>query len=510
MNAARSWLWQLPAHGLLHKERQWFACADRSLGEAWGLLVPLRAASPGWEIAAPEDSLLELARIPVDAPRVLPPPVAAEGATHYLCMLRYDHPGDRSASAFRFGFHPRKADAVADDGGDAMEDKASVPQLRAALQALQRQHGAELARELVSAGEPAAPAGALCFAFGSCQFQPGMMDRLQATASYRALGERFPGGAQLPTRLLLLGDQVYTDATYGLLDPARLDDRYRRPYEELLAPEGAMGQLPLDFQRVVRMTPDDHEIGNDWEPSPAGTADERRARGLAAYWQYQRGEERDQAMAKAQERAPVWMQEADAAAGWRLFMADTRTARDFRDEASIDEALVLGARQTAELEAWLRSAPAGDLKVVTSAAMLLPRTRLHLGEPLRLDGWQGYPASLHALLALLCEEQVRNVVFLAGDAHLACSARVTVTSGDKRCAFDSHHAPALYAPFPFANESRWNLLLKDRFGFEHQGRRYQCRVAARVAGAGVHGCGLLHAQRDGEGWRLRAELLRAD
>ena len=504
--AARTWLWQLPAHGLLHKDDQWLACADRSLGDAWGLLVPVRAAGADWEVAAPEDSLLDLARVSVDAPRALATP-PADGATHYLALLRYDHPGENAGAGFRFAFRPGDDRPAAGGITDAMEDKASVPQLRAALHALHRQHGAELVREMISARERTGSDAGLCFAFGSCQFQPGMMDRRQATGAYRALAARFPEGAPLPTRLLLLGDQVYTDATYGLLDPARLDDRYRRPYEELLAPEGPLGQLPLDFQRVLRMTPDDHEIANDWEPSPRGGADERRARGLAAYWQYQRGEERGKALDKARGNAPVWMQEQDAAAGWRLFMADTRTAREPRDEHSVDRALVLGAQQTAELHAWLQDAPAEELKIVTSAAMLLPRTRLHVGEPLRLDGWQGYPASLHALLALLCDAQVRNVVFLSGDAHLACSARVSVSSDGRSCTFESHHAPALYAPFPFANESRWNLLLKDRFAFEHAGRSYQCRVAARVAGAGIHGCGLLHARREGDGWSTRAELL---
>jgi hypothetical protein len=512
---SRTFLWQSPSAGLVSKDGQWHAAADRALGDAWGLLAPLRRAADGWEIAAEADALLDLARVPVDAPRALVPPVQAHDASHYLCMLRYDHPGDRQGGGFRFAFRPRgrsahqhpwARDAVDEENA---HDKVSARQLAAALAGLQRHFGEDFERQLVSAAEPEAPSPerGLCFAFASCQFPSGMMDRAQANASHRAIAQRFPGGARVPTRLLLLGDQVYTDATYGLLDPARLDDRYRSPYEELTGREGPLGELPQDLQRVIRMTPDDHEIRDDWEPPRTRVREDHLGRGLAAYWRYQRGEEQRAAQAKADARAPVWMQESGA--GWRLFMADTRTAREFRDERSVRGASMLGVPQTQQLHDFLRRAPKDDLKIVASAAMLLPRTRLFVGEPLRQDNWQGYPASLNGLLALLCEEEARNVVFLSGDAHLACSARITVRGGGKRCTFVSHHAPALYAPFPFANESRWNLLLRDRFGFDHKGTHHEVRVAARVADARANGCGLLHARRQNGEWKIRAELLPA-
>lgn len=512
----RTFLWQSPSAGLVSKDGQWHAAADRALGDAWGVLAPLRRAAGGWEIAAEADAWLDLARVPVDAPRALLAPQQARDASHYLCMLRYDHPGERQGGSFRFAFRAgsrstRERASIPDPGDEeeAAPDKVSGRQLGAALAGLQRHFAEDFERQLVSAAPPDAPSPeqGLCFAFASCQFPSGMMDRAQANAAYRAIARRFPGGPQVPTRLLLLGDQVYTDATYGLLDPARLDDHYRMPYEELTGREGPLGELPQDLQRVIRMTPDDHEIRDDWEPLRGRVREDHLTRGLAACWRYQRGETQQAAQAKADARAPLWMRESGP--GWHLFMADTRTAREFRDERSVRRASMLGQQQTQELHDFLREMPRDDLKLVGSAAMLLPRTRLFVGEPLRQDNWQGYPASLHGVLALLCEAQARNVVFLSGDAHLACSARITVAGGGKRCTFESHHAPALYAPFPFANESRWNLLLQDRFSFEHDGRRYEVRVAARVADERVNGCGLLHARREGNQWKVRAELLAA-
>src|SRR3954462_13968633 len=155
----------------------------------------------------------------------------------------------------------------------------------------------------------------------------------------------------------------------------------------------------------------------------------------------------------------------DQGPGWRLFMADTRTRREPRHEDAVGRACILGKQQGRDLLRWLRARRPGELNIVTSAAMLLPRTRMYLDEPLYLDAWQGYPGSLHGLLALVCDEQVGNLVFLSGDAHLACDARVQVTraDGQRRASFASLHAPALYAPYPFANEEEANLLLQDSF-----------------------------------------------
>jgi cholesterol oxidase len=196
-------------------------------------------------------------------------------------------------------------------------------------------------------------------------------------------------------------------------------------------------------------------------------------------------------------------------------MADTRTAREYRSEETLADATILGQAQTKSLEAWLAQAPPQDLKIVTSAAMLLPRARLFQDAPLRLDNWHGYPASFHRLLAFVCDHGLRNLVFLSGDLHLGCSARVRVRNRatGQEVEFQSHHAPALYAPYPFANETRWNLLLEDRFSFEWarggKGSTYDVSVSGHTLGEGAHGCGILEARRNGAGWKLEIDFLRA-
>ena len=487
-------LWKLPAVDLLPADDGgWQVQPEPGLGPAQAVFAPLRrTGGQGWEVALAAGARISLTEAGDRAwTRVPLPP--APGADGYLCLLRYDHPAERACgTTFRLQLR-RLADPV----GDA---EVTGAELQHALGHLQDSLGPALALQVVPARshEPDPVPQTLCFAYASCQYPAGLLDRAVAHRSYGRLAAWLQDHP-MPQRLLLLGDQVYADATYGLLDPVRLDDRYRVPYEELRNREtGPFASLPQEFLARRRLMPDDHEIADDWEPAPDGRADPHYVLGMQAYWLHQR---------RAAPQASVQLREQGP--GWRLFMADSRTQRDFRSEDTLAQATILGASQTAELAQWLREAPAEELKIVTTAAMLLPRVRRDMDVPLYLDNWQGYPASFHGLLALLCELQSRNLVFLSGDAHVACSVDVEVRNldTDARCTFSSHHAAALYAPYPFANEQPANLLLRDGFDFAVAGRSYRCTVAGAVLAGGANGCSLLHATRDGDAWRVRAEVL---
>ena len=93
--------------------------------------------------------------------------------------------------------------------------------------------------------------------------------------------------ATRPRCLMLVGDQIYADATAGVFDPTVMDDRFELPYEGLLQTavvRHTLRRLPL-FTTV-----DDHEIDNNWEPDlleKTKSADFRRM-GLKAYFRVQR------------------------------------------------------------------------------------------------------------------------------------------------------------------------------------------------------------------------------
>jgi hypothetical protein len=495
-------LWTLPRVALKRVACGWHVKSERGWGEAWAVFAPLHRRGSEWELALDDAEAMDLTAL--DDTDWQPVPLRqASSASHHVCLLRYDQPLQRpERSVRRDKFLPPRHVAQREHAHEAAGTRVPARELRAVLAQVRADAGARFDDYVVTAPQAAAHRGdipeTLSFAFASCQYPAGMLDRTMAHASWRAFAAHVAANPQHgPERILLLGDQVYVDATYGLLDPLRPDDSFRLAYEDFADREtGPFAELPQDLIDRMRLMPDDHEIIDNWEPGVA--RDPRFALAMDAFWQYQR----------QGDRRRIAVQLRDRGAGWRLYMADSRTQRDPRTTATVDDATILGERQTRQLERWLRCMPPGQLKIVTTAAMLLPRTRENMDEPLYLDNWQGYPASLHRLLAFLCQHETRNVVFLSGDAHLACSAKVTVTSDQGRSVrFQSHHAPALYAPYPFANESRWNLLLQDRFHFTHEGRGYRCIVDAEILADGRNGCGWLEARRNGDAWETAARVI---
>ncbi len=427
-------LWKLPSVALKRVPAGWHVKSERGWGQALALFAPLRRVGQDWELALPESGAIELT--PVDDRAWRPVPLPAlhatshttshtipHAASHYLCLLRYDQPlqrPERSVARDRF-LPPRHVPGhTRADGTPGM--RVPARELRTVLAQVRADAGERFANYVMTAPVPPArregQPDALSFAFASCQYPAGMLDRTIAHTSWRALAAHVAADAQHgPERILLVGDQVYVDATYGLLDPLRPDDSFRLAYEDFADREtGPFAPLPQDLMDRMRLMPDDHEIIDNWEPCDG--RDDRFELAMDAFWQYQRLGDRRRVAVQLRDRGP----------GWRLYMADSRTQRDERYSNTVERATLLGERQTRQLERWLRCMPREQLKIVTTAAMLLPRVRENMDDPLYLDNWQGYPTSLRRMLAFLCEQELRNVVFLSGDAHIGCSADITVTS----------------------------------------------------------------------------------
>ena len=338
-------------------------------------------------------------------------------------------------------------------------------------------------------------------AFASCQYPAGVLDTSLAEASYHRLARRLdPGMPNRPSALLLLGDQIYADATAGLLDPSRETDRYQRPYEDLFQIPGLrrlMREIP------VYMMPDDHEVCDNWEPGLGEQTNAWKEQGVNAYWDYQR--------ADASTRTDMW--HIPPLDGMAVFMADTRYNRVERLLKQPGAASIMDVGQTNALEAWLlqcHHSPEQTLqpKWISSASMVLPR-RLgsSIGKPAHPedcfshDGWDGYPASRSRLLGFIAHHQIQGVVFISGDEHLASVTEATVGS----VKVVSIHAPALYAPFPFANAKPAHFAAHERFTVEHAGHQYDCEVRTEFAPA-EDGFVVVTPHREQKSWLLEIEI----
>ena len=305
-----------------------------------------------------------------------------------------------------------------------------------------------------------------------------------------------------PDVWVLAGDQVYVDATAGLFDPtialgteaagsarARVEifdhalrltytRRDRNPWWEPL-----MGYVSM------RQLIDDHEMVDNWEPSFDAAQNAR----LSAL--------RDTAVARfppvtsgTRKANQLWF--AESIAQHPFFFGDTRTERTARCPKTLfdaDKTRIMSEDQMGTLARMLRAAQAGSpdgarrYKFVATPSILLPRrltTREHPASALRSDAWDGYPVSLHKLLAFIADHGVENCVFLSGDEHLCCVAAVTV----QRIApelppvtLHSIHAGAMYGPWPFANSIPEDFACDEAFEFEHKDARsgtgrYRCNV----------------------------------
>lgn len=289
------------------------------------------------------------------------------------------------------------------------------------------------------------------FALGSCQYPPGLLDKPVAEQSMKALSGALKDASKPLDFVVFAGDQIYADATAGLVDPVRSDERYDLPYEAALRSNpmrAIMRSMP------VHMLLDDHELIDNWEPTHPDNkfASDQTSRikrqGLKAYWKYQR-------LASGKRAVYRDVSYDFTHRGTSVYMLDTRSQRQPRPVGQPQLAQLFPERQMQRLKDWLKLNP-HQVKFIVSPSILLP---LHLGmlnesidQTTRSDAWEGYPSQVENLFGFIVDNNIDNVVFLSGDEHLCCAATATLSKeGKSSRTIASVHASGLYAPFPFAN-----------------------------------------------------------
>lgn len=297
--------------------------------------------------------------------------------------------------------------------------------------------------------EAIAPAPRFAFSLASCQYPAGLIDRPVAEAGLASLAAQ---SAELDLAVFA-GDQIYADATGGLVDPARSDELYVLPHERALqvAPmRTVLRTLP------VEMVADDHEFFDNWEPPhpdaafarPTGDA---RVQGMAAYRKYQL-----MRPAASVEDALAPADRQFRHGGYPFYVADTRTGRQHRGSAvPAAERHILSAAQRERFAAWLL-AHRDEVKFIVTPSMLLPARRIAEDALEHCHAWDAYPASMQWLLGFLTEHRIRRTVFLSGDEHHAMVARTRLlpSNGGPPVRVVSVHGSGMYCPYPFANGSR--------------------------------------------------------
>jgi len=355
------------------------------------------------------------------------------------------------------------------------------------------------------------------FALASCQYPGDILDRTPpgtpersappgpSDASYLRLLDLLEGRREagaIPQFLVLAGDQIYADATAGLFDPRRLDDRFRVSYEAFF---GARGPRSVLSRLPAVMRADDHEIADNFEPAPQGTDDARKSDrlGRTGVREFLRNQCDEDALGPVRPR--LW--HATPVHGLPFFWADARTQRTPRTAATVGDASMLGDDQADALDRWLADKGTPGPRFFVSAPMVLPRNLQSRGadpaSAIRSDAWDGFPASLHRLLAKVHARGGDDVFFLSGDAHVSNVCRIEIRKLGESGVVVAHsvHSSALYAPYPFANGIEEDFAAEDAFDFEYEGATYECRVRTRFPRRG-DGFAVLSVSQEPAGWRV--------
>lgn len=197
---------------------------------------------------------------------------------------------------------------------------------------------------------------------------------------------------------LHLGDTVYCDGSRSLAD-------FRERWRENMATDG---YRKLRASVSTLATWDDHEVTNDWLPDDTDPQIVQRAR--AAFFEHH-PLARDPDAPDRIWRSRRWGKTLE------VFVLDARSERTRRERPHY-----LSREQMSWLKDGLRRSPARFKLVMNS----VPIARLPpVFAPNRKERWEFYPACRAEILGFIDGNDIRGVVWLSGDFHLASVGRAS-------------------------------------------------------------------------------------
>lgn len=321
------------------------------------------------------------------------------------------------------------------------------------------------------------PTAGVAFVAASCR-HPGLaFEDRRSEASLERVSRFLAADCMRPAFMLMLGDQIYADATAGLMDsPSAIEKivlRHRQAFTSAAFAE-------LTSSLPVYMVIDDHEIGDNWsldalsEPGGAQLFETAHAAFAAYQWAH-----------SPRNGATPGFNFHFEENGCSFFVLDTRTQRS-RHPAGGGEPLICSAQQISALLGWLmcRDNDARP-KFVVSGSVFAPGLRswdsgvAGISER-HAESWQLAQQQRMEVLSFIAERGIKNVVFVAGDYHCCATATIDLAKGLRAYAVV---APPLYAQLPAANTKPADILAHETIRLRG-GRLARIDAAAHSSGDG--------------------------
>lgn len=290
------------------------------------------------------------------------------------------------------------------------------------------------------------------FIVACCRHPGWAVERARANHSLLDLDRRMTQGEVVPQFMLLMGDQIYADATAGVADSPSAVEKVVTASRTAFNTDG--------MRRILSRVPcymaiDDHEIAENWsgdmlEGSGPSQTETRRlhATGMASFAAFQW-------VHSPRNHNAGSFDYGFEASSCDVFVLDARSHR--HRAAAAGAARICSARQMAALKAWLNDG-SGRLKVLACGSVVVPGLLQHRRDAeLRCpaedaDNWQRVPGQRAEILRLLALSTAPAVALVSGDYHCACVSTIRFMRGHElvrqACAVV---APPLYAPYPAIN-----------------------------------------------------------
>ncbi len=337
-------------------------------------------------------------------------------------------------------------------------------------------------------GSPAS--SPLAFLFGSCRY-PGLLwkrkeaDRIFGPMRKEACAE---GTGRPPVQFtLMVGDQIYADM-FNRHVPIGLADTYEEFQERYHTAFGSRNMREFLRRVPTYMILDDHEIEDNWTQDRLHHSHKSRQLfnlAIGAYMSYQWSHGPrfadsyvhglpDGESPQLRRMEAIQLHYDFAAAGYPFYVLDTRTQR-YTQERGLEDNHLLGKpalhpsepNQLDRLCEWLRHMQqqrGNTPKFIVSSSVFLPNgvdEREGRGREAS-DTWPAFPHTRRALLDTIVENRVQNVVFLSGDIHCSCVAKLEFEGPGQGLTAYSIVSSAFYWPFAFADG--------DPAGYVHDSR----------------------------------------
>lgn len=299
------------------------------------------------------------------------------------------------------------------------------------------------------------------FLIGSCLY-PGSPAEVEL--SDKVFSEMRPiisgegDGKRGAAHLLLVGDQIYADATADIFDPTMPMERFQERYQRAFGGSGrAKGR---NAHWVLQNIPtyfaiDDHEIDDNWPQNinesllvryPGGDAGVVAAKETAWNFMFHKSRSKNQ----------FWY--SFDSGKFPYFVFDTRTERPTGIRVFMGVSALISAAQQIGFRQWLASQKDSEFPLtLVTGSPLGPFSNSLTDHPVlsaNEDSLIGFPGFLHWLVDEIAAMEFEEVILISGDNHQSSLSVYDVTSQrDNRVKFHQVISSGLYAPLPFVNRN---------------------------------------------------------